>query len=271
MAFIEGNSRCIIEIDGKKLRKISPTAEYSPRLQRQIQKQRSFSEANRLKFCRTPAVLSEGWDGGIYHVEMEYAHARDFVEFIMHASRDDLDRLVEQVGELIAAAVSASKMSVIPFHIVRQKLESIATATGYDVIGLLEKLPQADLNLPIGACHGDLTLSNILFGHGGLVVIDFLDSFIESPLQDMVKIRQDTFFQWSLQLYKLPCDYVRTQLALKYLDDRFQKQFQAYEFYRNHYSIFQFLNLARILPYCHTDERRRHVLSSFQRVVNDYV
>jgi thiamine kinase-like enzyme len=65
--------------------------------------------------------------------------------------------------------------------------------------------------IPVGICHGDLTLSNILFrGHvaptphtpdeelrrramassGGewVILIDFLDNFVESPLADLAKV-----------------------------------------------------------------------------------
>jgi aminoglycoside/choline kinase family phosphotransferase len=59
-----------------------------------------------------------------------------------------------------------------------------------------------DMPLPVGTCHGDFTFSNILFGDNKIYLLDFLDSFIESPLIDIVKIRQDTCFKWSVMLEK---------------------------------------------------------------------
>ena len=50
----------------------------------------------------------------------------------------------------------------------------------------------SDMLIPVGTCHGDLTFSNILFNGNNYYLIDFLDSFIESPLLDIVKLRQDT-------------------------------------------------------------------------------
>ena len=42
------------------------------------------------------------------------------------------------------------------------------------------------IKIPIGICHGDLTFSNILFNGNNYYLIDFLDSFIEYPLMDIV-------------------------------------------------------------------------------------
>ena len=36
-----------------------------------------------------------------------------------------------------------------------------------------------------------------------LYLIDFLDSVIESPLFDIIKIRQDTYFNWTINI----CDF----------------------------------------------------------------
>jgi hypothetical protein len=102
----------------------------------------------------------------------------------------------------------------------------------------------------VGLCHGDLTLSNILFKGRTLYLLDFLDCYVESPLQDIAKIRQDTNFLWSLQLYQAEFNQPRVQIALQYLDQKIDASFQPYEWYRSHYELFQFINLMRVLPYC---------------------
>ena len=57
------------------------------------------------------------------------------------------------------------------------------------------------IEMPVGVCHGDLTFSNILFNGNNYYLIDFLDSFIEAPLLDIVKIRQDSAHLWSQLMY----------------------------------------------------------------------
>ena len=39
-----------------------------------------------------------------------------------------------------------------------------------------------DLLIPVGVCHGDLTFSNILMKDNKIILIDFLDSYLETPL-----------------------------------------------------------------------------------------
>ena len=49
-----------------------------------------------------------------------------------------------------------------------------------------------NLNIYKNVCHGDLTLSNLIFKNNEIYCIDFLDSFIDSPIIDLVKLKQDS-------------------------------------------------------------------------------
>lgn len=69
--------------------------------------------------------------------------------------------------------------------------------------------------MPVGVCHGDLTFSNILFNGNNYYLIDFLDSFIEAPLLDIVKIRQDSAHLWSQLMYTKSYDQIRLQIVAK--------------------------------------------------------
>ncbi len=50
-----------------------------------------------------------------------------------------------------------------------------------------------------GKCHGDLTLSNIIINQDKkkIILIDFLKTFKETPLQDICKLIQDLRLYWS--------------------------------------------------------------------------
>ncbi len=63
--------------------------------------------------------------------------------------------------------------------------------------------------MPVGICHGDLTFSNMLFNGNNYYLIDFLDSFVESPLLDIVKLRQDSAYLWSQLMYIHDYDKIR--------------------------------------------------------------
>ena len=103
--------------------------------------------------------------------------------------------------------------------------------------------------IPIGKCHGDLTLSNILFDGGENYLIDFLDSFIESPLIDIVKLRQDTAFYWSEKMYTNKYDSLRLHLILKILDERICIMASQFAWYDQYYHTFQLMNFWRIMQY----------------------
>ena len=127
----------------------------------------------------------------------------------------------------------------------------------------LQALPDR-IQIPLGKCHGDLTFSNILFTDRKIILIDFLDNFIETPLQDIVKLRQDTKHLWSLRLYKKKYDGTKIEILLNYLDNLIDKHFSKYEFYRKYYFIFQKINLLRILPYAKDKQ-------TFQYVANEII
>lgn len=109
--------------------------------------------------------------------------------------------------------------------------------------------------LPIGVCHGDLTFSNILFNGNNYYLIDFLDSFIETPLQDIVKIRQDTAYRWSQLMYTKRYDAVRLGIICDKIDHEIDLYFSnKYQWYTDHYRTVQLMNILRILPYAHEEK-----------------
>ena len=105
-----------------------------------------------------------------------------------------------------------------------------------------------NITIPIGVCHGDLTFSNILFTDSGMCLIDFLDSFIETPLQDVVKLRQDTLYNWSTLMTRQSYNETHVKMILDYIDDSIYNHFKTYDFYK-YYDMLQYINILRILPY----------------------
>lgn len=106
-----------------------------------------------------------------------------------------------------------------------------------------------EIRIPVGYCHGDLTFSNILFNGNNYYLIDFLDSFIESPLLDIVKIRQDSRYAWSQQMYEYDMDVVRMKIISGKIDEEIDKYYSRYDWYRKNYSMFQLMNFLRIIQY----------------------
>lgn len=132
------------------------------------------------------------------------------------------------------------------------------------------------INIPIGICHGDLTFSNILVVCDKFYLIDLLDNFIETPLQDIVKIRQDTKYLWTMNLINFNIDKTKLIISLNKLDNMidtyFKKNTNSSNWYKQYYNMFQILNFLRIIPYVeldsNTSEKR---LKDLKNIVTDLI
>jgi aminoglycoside/choline kinase family phosphotransferase len=121
-----------------------------------------------------------------------------------------------------------------------------------------------------GLCHGDFTLSNMLIEHPSKIhLIDMLDNFIETPLQDMAKLRQDTAFYWSLLFYQGSHRTAHISNLLASIDQIVVLFCERYDFYREYYLAFQLLNHLRLLPYAKQQDVVTHVTSVLNTLLKE--
>ena len=181
-------------------------------------------------------------------IEKQYFRCSNIVQYLHRAGKSDLDALAKSLCDLVDFCINKCELVTVDKHLLIDKFRSIQTPSG--MTEKFESYLDDEITIPIGICHGDLTLSNVLIKpeSNNFVIIDFLDSFIESPIVDIAKIRQDTKHGWSSFIYPEQHDKIKTTLSLEYLDNKFVEHFKKYEFYK-HYELFQFMNLVRILPY----------------------
>ena len=123
----------------------------------------------------------------------------------------------------------------------------------------IDKLLSIDTSLPLyeGKCHGDFSMSNLLFKHADIYAIDFLSTFYESPLQDIVKLRQDTayhFINKQQDNYKL-----KPLLSFKIIDAALQHIIDNDPYLSHYYKYFMMLNFLRILPYAQNDKIIKYI------------
>jgi phosphotransferase family enzyme len=247
---IKGNSGCDVTLlDESTIRK-SGHGPFAARLKRQIEKQTRFHLTTAFEQIRTPAILRTVHAPGVLHADMEFISAKDFVQFITEADRAALDGFLAVIEDFIAINLSACQEIDVTAQLAAKLAELAERDVPPAFISAARARCEGPILVPCGPCHGDLTLSNILFKGSRLYLIDFLDSFVESPLQDVVKLRQDTFFGWSLKLYDSDFDATKVRIGLRYLDRRLHAAFTRHAWYRQHYELFQIVNLMRILPYC---------------------
>lgn len=265
---VKGHSGCQIDVVPEEgeiyVYKSTADPKYLKRLALQAEKQKAAAQVA-YQHIRVPEVFDIKTDAETTVVKMQYVYSRNFIEFFEQAGFEQVDYLIGALKYFIEYEISQCKEQKVcadifreKFADVRSKVEKNPIYEGDEEIAPILKRSQAvfegleDMLLPVGLCHGDLTFSNVLFNGNNYYLIDFLDSFVEAPLQDIVKIRQDTCYRWSQLMYTKRYDVVRLRIVCDKIDREIDGYFsQKYAWYRQYYKPMQQMNILRILPYAH--------------------
>ena len=265
---VKGHSGFGIElVDELTIRK-SAKGGNAGRLKRQIAKQIFFQKHFQSDRVRTPKILRTAGVTQQFHADMEFIAAKDFIQFLSEANRQALGGFLEVITDFIRRNLKRSDDADVSGQIEQKLVDLEKKNVPAIYIRAARDRCRVPVRVPVGPCHGDLTLSNILFKGDHLYLVDFLDCYVESPLQDIVKLRQDTCFGWSLQLYQADFNWARIQIALRYLDDNIEAAFRSYDWYGRHYDLFQLVSLMRVLPYCQETKTARLVTDSLDQMLN---
>lgn len=265
---LEGRSGCPIKIFEKGgqiyVNKGSASLLYNDRLKKQASKQSVFKSIyTENSNLRAPEVYSVGLaQDGLAFFEMEYARGEKFSDFFQGLSLPQIDIVIEIFIDFFHSAIENASSVDVSLEITKLKAEEVQqkvmSMSHYSeelknslFAFLHDKKPRVPL--PQSFCHGDFTFSNMLFRENGQIyVFDFLDSFIESPLIDLVKLRQDTKFLWSvlidenLENHKV----IKVIQVLKYMDSRLALFLSDLKpGLQQWYIYLEIFNLARIMPY----------------------
>lgn len=277
---IKGHSGCSLNIiensDGRLLVEKECKSSYIPRLHRQQEKQQAAYEMAMSGEYAGISVPKSQWKENI--ILMEYVHSMSFIEQFERATADDIRKMTKTLINYIDKEVSLSENVELDKNVFIDKIESVFTACCKNYLVDMKdavkyftlcksKISSYDkIILPVGLCHGDLTFSNILFTESGMYIIDFLDSFVETPLQDIIKIRQDSKYGWSMMMTNQNYNATHVRTVLDYIDNQISSHFKNYEFYK-YYDMLQYINILRILPYVKEEnvyERICEILDSIE-------
>lgn len=215
---MEGRSGCKIDVvkegDHVIIKKYSSSIAYNNRLMKQANKQQFFYNSLRQNHIFSTAKVLETFssDYTLAWFSMPYLFSEKYSNYLEQASVVDLKELLSHIIDYFRFGIQNSTPQTIHYSLISNKVDELREKINSNLsIGnkeyflsllqyLNENIPVKPL--PVGTCHGDFTFSNILFGDHKIYLLDFLDSFIESPLIDIVKLRQDTCFKWSIMLEK---------------------------------------------------------------------
>lgn len=275
---VKGHSGCQIDIvrenDELFVSKSTHDPKYLDRLQLQAQKQQDAAKVE-LQHIRIPQVIDIKRDELSVVVKMEYVYSKNYVGYFEYAGFEQIAYFTKALKMFLDYEIKNSSVQTVKAEILKQKFADVSAKTKanmalkddievHDILKESEKVFASckDMELPIGKCHGDLTFSNILFNGNNYYLIDFLDSFIESPLLDIVKIRQDSAFQWSQLMFTGEYDRLRLKIVADKIDSDIVKYASQFEWYK-YYAIFQLMNFLRVLQYAHEKE----VIDYLKRII----
>jgi hypothetical protein len=266
------------------------------RLLKQIEKQIYFSSKCRtgtLQSVSAPEIYGINLPAadnstGSIDVDMEYIPFNDARYIMLEKDRATNEWMIESAIELVDYNFSMSHTA--PLGELLPEFESKAAGIKSamkktSMVSETERLlferqvdnllahyrKKKDEEVPVGFCHGDLTLANMLIDpeNRELCVFDFLDCFVESPLQDIAKLLQDVRHQWFLtQTVVSEERRARMVSLLSMYYEKVKASYCDYAFW-DMVPLFEFFCLARILPYMTVEKEKICILNGLERVYND--
>jgi hypothetical protein len=273
---IFGQSGCRLELvpgaGGLSAVRKSCANYYARRLRKQRLKQQSCSQDRR------EIIIPKVLDHDSLSFTMERLPMLDCISFFENAAPAAIRERMEILFCFVEQEFLRSETTLVTADVFQHKIETIEKNVSADIwlryyaqaAGELSALLDGmdDLLVPLGGCHGDLTLSNVMFSleQNTIGLIDFLDSFIESPLVDLVKLRQDTRFSWTSAHCGYPHDSAKILLVNRWLDEIINSRFRIF-IATPPYRVLEIINYLRLAPYMQSDSGHSHVAQALSALV----
>jgi hypothetical protein len=243
-----GLSGCKIEkISDSVVRKTSKDQDYNDRLFKQINKQMEFSKTSDLFLA--PKVINV-CKGDLFYFDMEYSSGKNYSQFFDYCNINEIKKFENILSAYLNKNLSSSFVldKNLAKKVIIEKLISLAPKSKYQILinNIIQNIDELCLdNIPNSFCHGDLSLSNILFDKS-FVLIDFLDSFINTALVDIAKLKQDLHYHWCINTQGIQS--TRIKIIFSYLWYNIDNNFSKYT-RSDAFELLDLINLLRIEPY----------------------
>lgn len=192
--YFEGHSGCSIELRKKDdkyfVRKLSKNIEYNQRLEKQFLKQLEYEGP-----FQKPETYRNGYLNELFYFDMEYIKGSTLASKLAYLNKYELDHY----AEIIQTLDSFESDSINITEKINSKLAELESKiSDADMLEIIEYLRHVRWrSQKIGSIHGDLTMENIIISNQEIYLIDFLDSFLDSPLVDSSKFVMDLIINWS--------------------------------------------------------------------------
>jgi hypothetical protein len=255
---LKGHSGCHVFLcergNTKFVKKVSGAPGYFQRLEQQMIKQREFEHS----WIKRPSVYEFGAEQDCFYFTMEYVNGVQLSTFISRNTVRDIDPIIEQLLNFVRWNIcDATTDFGAP---ISEKLWSISSTSNLPIDRYVQYCLAFDWSsTPTGYCHGDLTFENILVHQSNLYFIDFLDSFIETPYQDLSKLLLDILVLWSWRFEKR-----RPIIKNAHIYDTVLSQLENRELEIVRRLLI--LNLLQILPYANAHRNALFVLDALEHL-----
>lgn len=235
---ISGCKLEFIERDGKQIvRKTSANPQYTSRLQAQAMKQHLCSLQINANWLYGSVYVPNVYEFGDNYFDMEYVPAMGYIEFVEYGSVSGLQNAFNTIVNTVWRWASASGRTRDAYPFVERTVTALLNEEYVsDKYKELAKqlLDVGPIIVKTGSSHGDLTMSNILFEDGRVVLIDWLDRVPSSYIFDVIKLRQDAVYDWTSINTSVYHDRNKAKLADLHLgrmvEDTFQELIKSHEF-----------------------------------------
>lgn len=241
------------------------------RLIHQMLKQKQFyNEINHNKDLKllfdVPLIIECFNDEEIFRFQMPFYNGTNILDILEKGNIHCLNTIIDKLCYFIQWEINPT-MVLFQKNLFLNKIDDLYLKSNKEIKILLEKFKKQvhyihPLLIPTGICHGDLTFSNLIFTDK-IVLIDFLNTFYDNPLQDIAKLFQEINLKWTLLLDQnrdntkitIGYNYFRKKLEIKL--NQILLQYNIKE----PFLFFYLMTLFRLTPYIQNDIIYREVIS----------
>jgi tRNA A-37 threonylcarbamoyl transferase component Bud32 len=258
-----GLSGCHLElVNDRTLRKYSSSNDYNSRLLSQANKQVLFSQRI-LKNVDAPKV----YDIQENYFDMEYIPGHTFLDFFSTASINDIEFVIDTLFQYFDTCLSNfTSINISPA--INEKIKVLEAKTSYKnyLLSIGTLTVRYDVYVPKTFCHGDLTFTNIIFHKNRLFFIDFLDSYVDSFISDLVKLKQDLYYLWSIKTQRIQSN--RLEQIYRHIWKQLSQKYSEF-INSDAFDILDAMNMLRIEPYL-TSAHQRTILDTIVKSTELY-
>jgi thiamine kinase-like enzyme len=235
---------------------------------------KKFRNTSEVEFCvqmhrskeygRSPKIIRYD-ERSVY---MEYIGGKVGSQIIKQAEADEMRCLIKGLRIFIEHNLSMSSFADISLtrinklSLINKNIpEHLCYFKKYVDYAHEQIVEQKNLQTPIGRCHGDLTLANIILDRTNFYFIDYLDGYLKSPIVDIAKLIQEFIFGWSCRYdhykYNLRCKYILNEI-ISYIDKSCIRLVDV--------KIETIITILRIIPYIKDRRTEKWVSKTLERL-----